>query len=101
VDEADREASGHREEARNMDENYKGHLIQSGAEGIPGSSEWRPSVRIIWHEEGRESIKYFPPGSFRRKFETEKEAESYAHEMSKKWIDDGKPDILRKSLDRD
>jgi hypothetical protein len=79
-----------------MDENYKEHLIQSGGEGIPGSNEWRPSVRVIWHEEGRERIKYFPPGSFQRKFETEKEAESYAHQMAKKWIDDGKPDILPK-----
>jgi hypothetical protein len=39
--------------------------------------------------------------AFQRKFETEKEAESYAHEMSKKWIDDGKPDILPESFDRE
>lgn len=74
-----------------MEELYKEHLIRSGVQPVPESTEWKPTVEVFWIENGKERTKRWMEWDFDRAFPTEKLAEIEAHLFARKWIDDGKP----------
>jgi hypothetical protein len=73
-----------------MKELYKEHYIQSGAEPVPGSAEWKPIVEICWVEGAMDFMQRWTSCDFTRSCATEKLAEIEAHLFAREWIDGGK-----------
>jgi hypothetical protein len=73
-----------------MDEDYKGHRIQSVPRLLPDSNRWSAHVVINWTAGSREEFRRF---DVKRAFATQEEAEQAGLEFGKKWIDDGKPKL--------
>jgi hypothetical protein len=73
-----------------MDEDYKGHHIQSVPRHLlPDSDRWTAQVLINWTEGPRKQFRRF---DVKRGFATEEEAEREGLIFAK-WIDDGKPKL--------
>jgi hypothetical protein len=72
-----------------MNELYKGYLIRSGAEPIPDSTRWKPSVEVQWTKATNEQTKRWTLSDFDRDFATEKLAEIEGHLFARQWIDCG------------
>jgi hypothetical protein len=74
-----------------MDEDYKGHHIQSTAKPIIESGRWIPHVVIRWMRGGvgEEFIQF----DVKRGFATEQDAEEAGVTFAKQWIDERKPRI--------
>ena len=80
-----------------MDEDYKGHHIQSVPRHLlPDSERWTALVVINWTSGPHEQFRRF---DVQRGFATQGEAEQAGLTFAKKWIDDGKPK-LRESWNR-
>ena len=77
---------------KDMEEIYKGHNITALAWQVTDTHEWQPKLMVIWNEAGKEYIKY---PNFGRFFPASREAQEYALAFAKRWIDEGKPDLLR------
>jgi len=75
-----------------MEEIYKGHDITTSAWQVTDTHEWQPKLVVTWNEAGKGNMKY---PNFSRFFPTSQEAEEYALEFAKRWIDEGKPDFSR------
>jgi hypothetical protein len=74
-----------------MDEDYKGHHIQSLPRHLlPDSNRWTVHVVINWMARSREQFREF---EVKRGFATQEEAEREGLAFAKKWIDDGKPPL--------
>ena len=73
-----------------MDEDYKGHHIQSVPRQLPDSRRWTSHVVINWTARSREEFRQF---EVKHGFATEEEAEREGLTFAKKWIDDGKPKL--------
>jgi hypothetical protein len=74
-----------------MDEDYKGHHIQSVPRHLlPDSNRWTAHVVINWTVRSREQFREF---DVKRGFATQEEAEREGLAFAKKWIDDGKPPL--------
>jgi hypothetical protein len=74
-----------------MDEEYKGHHIQSVPRHLlPDSERWTVQVLINWTDGRRKQFRRF---DVKRGFATQGEAEQAGLTFAKKWIDDGKPPL--------
>jgi hypothetical protein len=74
-----------------MDEDYKGHHIQSVPRHLlPDSERWTAQVLINWTDGRRKQFRRF---DVKRGFATEEEAELARLTFARKWIDDGKPKL--------
>jgi hypothetical protein len=73
-----------------MDEDYKGHHIQSVPKHLPDSNRWTAHVVINWTVRSREVFRRF---DVKRGFATQEDAEQGGLTFAKKWIDDGKPKL--------
>ncbi len=74
-----------------MEEDYKGHHIQSVPRHLrPDSERWTAHVVINWTVGSREEIRQF---EVKRGFATQEEAGQEGLTFAKKWIDDGKPKL--------
>jgi hypothetical protein len=74
-----------------MDEDYKGHHIQSVPRHLlPDSERWVAQVLINWTDGTRKQFRRF---DVKRGFATQGEAEQAGLTFAKKWIDDGKPPL--------
>ena len=74
-----------------MDEDYKGHHIQSVPRHLlPDSERWTAQVLINWTDGRRKQFRRF---DVKRGFATEEEAELAGLTFARKWIDDGKPKL--------
>ena len=74
-----------------MDEDYKGHHIQSVPRHLlPDSERWTALVVINWTSGPHEQFRRF---DVQRGFATQGEAEQAGLTFAKKWIDDGKPKL--------
>ncbi len=74
-----------------MDEDYKGHHIQSVPRHLlPDSNRWTAHVVINWNIRSREEFREF---DVKRGFATQEDAELGGLTFAKKWIDDGKPKL--------
>jgi len=68
---------------------YKNHVIEYFGGPIAISDNWRGKVRISWDENGtRKMVPFDSPSTG---FSSLREAELWALDFGKKWIDDGKP----------
>jgi len=77
--------------AKTMDEDYKGHHIQSVPRHLlPDSERWTAQVLINWTDGRRKQFRRF---DVKRGFATEEEAELAGLTFARKWIDDGKPKL--------
>ena len=77
--------------AADMDEDYKGHHIQSVPRHLlPDSERWTAQVLINWTDVYRKHFRRF---DVKRGFATQEEAEREGLTFAKKWIDDGKPKL--------
>jgi hypothetical protein len=74
-----------------MDEDYKGHPINSTARQLPESGRWIPHVIIRWSKgpRGGEFIQF----DVKRGFGSEADAQAEGLIAAKKWIDDRKPKV--------
>lgn len=77
-----------------MDENYKGHQIQSTARYLRDSGRWLPHIVINWTNGPRGQSREF---DVRHGFATEVDAEADGLAFTKQWIDNGKPRIRVKA----
>ena len=82
--------SAPRAAAADMDEDYKGHHIQSVPRHLPDSGRWTAHVVINWTVRFREEFREF---EVKRGFATQEDAERGGLTFAKKWIDDGKPKL--------
>jgi hypothetical protein len=74
-----------------MDEDYKGHHIQSVPRHLlPDSDRWTAQVLVNWTDGRHEQSRRF---DVKRGFATQEEAEEAGLAFAKKWIDDGKPKL--------
>ena len=74
-----------------MDEDYKGHHIQSVPRHLlPDSERWTALVVINWTSGPHEQFRRF---DVKRGFATQEEAEQAGLTFARKWIDDGKPKL--------
>ena len=73
-----------------MDEDYKGHHIQSVPRQLPDSHRWSAHVVIKWTVRSREEFREF---DVKHGFATQEDAELGGLTFAKKWIDDGKPKL--------
>jgi hypothetical protein len=74
-----------------MDEDYKGHHIQSVPRHLlPDSNRWTAQVLINWTDRSRKEFRRF---DVKRGFATQEEAEQAGLAFGRKWIDDGKPKL--------
>jgi hypothetical protein len=73
-----------------MDEDYKGHHIQSVPRHLPDSNRWSSHVVINWTVRSREQFRQF---DVKRGFATQEDAELGGLIFARKWIDDGKPKL--------
>ncbi len=74
------------------EEIYKEHRIEADSMEYE-SGGWPAEATVYWVEQGqgRECSLYHPPG--KDSFPTQDEAETYAIDMAKQWIDGGKPEF--------
>ena len=86
----DQEGAAHHRDRLNMDEDYKGHHIQSVPRQLPDSRRWTSHVVINWIAGSREQFRQF---EIKRGFATQEEGEREGLILAKKWIDDGKPKL--------
>jgi hypothetical protein len=70
-----------------MNELYKGHFIRSGAEPVPDSTRWKPTVEV--QSVNDKQTKRWTVSDFDRDFATEKLAEIEGHLFARQWIDFG------------
>ncbi|HEX2225754.1 MAG TPA: hypothetical protein VHM64_01345, partial [Candidatus Binatia bacterium] len=70
-----------------MNELYKGHFIRSGAEPVPDSTRWKPTVEVQWIKAPNEQTKRWTPSDFESDFATEKLAEIEGHLFARQWVD--------------
>ena len=68
-----------------MDENYKGHHVQTQPTLNPDTNRWTPKGTVSWDEHGTRQIRTLD-GPVDH-CASEEEAGSYAIQMGKKWID--------------
>jgi hypothetical protein len=74
-----------------MEEDYKGHHIQSVPRHLlPDSERWTALVVINWTSGPHEQFRRF---DVKRGFATQGEAEQAGLTFAKKWIDDGRPPL--------
>jgi hypothetical protein len=74
-----------------MDEDYKGHHIQSVPRHLlPDSNRWTAHVVINWTVRSRKQFREF---DVKRGFATQEDAELGGLIFAKKWIDEGKPPL--------
>jgi len=73
-----------------MNETHKGHGIIVTATRLAGAPQWKPSITVIWSEDGKGSVSKL---TLDRAFRLRREAETEGVKFAKKWIDDGKPDL--------
>ena len=73
-----------------MDEDYKGHHIQSVPRHLPDSDRWTSHVVINWTAGSREQFREF---EVKLGFSTQEDAELGGLIFARKWIDDGKPKL--------
>ena len=76
--------------AKTMDEDYKGHHIQSVPRQLPESGRWTAHVVINWTAGSREELRQF---EVKRGFATQEEAEMGGLIFARKWIDGGRPPL--------
>jgi len=72
--------------SKRMHEYYKGCHIYSGADLNANTDCWVPKADISWHEGGNRHSRLLAGPDDR--FHTKAEAESYAIQMARKWVDD-------------
>jgi hypothetical protein len=72
-----------------MNELYKGHFIRSGAEPVPDSTRWKPTVEVQSVKAAHEQPRRWAVSDFDRDFATEKLAEIEGHLFARQWIDSG------------
>ena len=72
-----------------MNRTHKGHTISISVERS-GQREWKPSIRIIWSENGEGKINRL---DVKAAFKRREEAETAGFTLAKRWIDGGKPYI--------
>ena len=70
-----------------MHRTHKGHTIFISAERS-NLREWKPSVKIIWSENGEGKINRL---DLKAAFKQREEAETAGFTLAKSWIDGGKP----------
>ena len=68
------------------DVQYKGWVIEAQSYKSD-SGRWRPKALVSIHEAGNLRT-HVVPAPLERMFDTEADADAYAVEMAKKWIDD-------------
>jgi hypothetical protein len=73
-----------------MDEDYKGHHIQSVPRQLPDSGGWTAHVVINWTAGSRVELRQF---EVERGFATQEEAEMGGLIFARKWIDGGRPPL--------
>jgi hypothetical protein len=74
-----------------MEEDYKGHHIQSVPRHLlPDSERWTTQVLISWTDRRSKQFRRF---DVKRGFATQEEAEREELIFGRKWIDDGKPKL--------
>ena len=73
-----------------MNETHKGHRIIVSVARLAGIPQWKPSLTIIWSEDGKGSVSKL---TLDRAFRARQKAELEGLKFAKKWIDDGKPDL--------
>ena len=76
-----------------MDANYKGHHIQTCSVLDRNTKRWSPAVIISWHENA--TTQYRQLQGPVDQYDSKEEADNFAGELAKKWIDDGKPDLRK------
>jgi hypothetical protein len=76
--------------AKTMDQDYKGHHIQSVPRQLPDSGRWTAHVVINWTAGSREELRQF---EVKRGFATQEEAEMGGLIFARKWIDGGRPPL--------
>lgn len=76
-----------------MDELYNGYFIRSGAEPVPDSRDWKPTVEIRWGLTGKDQVKRWLGCDFPKGFATEKLAEIEGHLFARQWIDSARLDL--------
>ena len=88
----DQDGKNHpRDDRLTMDEDYKGHHIQSVPRHLlPDSDRWVAQVLINWTDGTRKEFRRF---DVKRGFTTQGEAEQAGLAFARKWIDDGKPKL--------
>ena len=72
---------------RQMNRTHKGHTIFIAATRF-GQREWKPSVRVIWSENGEGKLNTL---DVKAAFKAREEAETAGFTFAKSWIDSGKP----------
>ena len=75
-----------------MEVNYKGHHITVNVNPVPGTQEWEAKLLIDSSEESRE---LFQDVTLGKHFATQPEAAGERLAFAKKWIDDGKPSLVK------
>jgi hypothetical protein len=78
-----------------MNRTHKGHTIFISA-GRSGLREWKPSVRIIWSENGEGKTKTLHVSTA---FKQKEKAETAGFTLAKNWIDGGKPQLYRETFE--
>ena len=74
-----------------MDEDYKGHHIQSvPGHLLPDSNRWTAHVVINWTAGSREELRHF---EVKRGYATQEEAEMGGLIFARNWIDGGRPPL--------
>ena len=73
--------------AKTMDEDYKGHHIQSVPRQLPESGRWTAHVVINWTVGSRVELRQF---EVERGFATQEETEMGGLIFARKWIDGGR-----------
>jgi hypothetical protein len=70
---------------------HKGHNINISAARLPKTRQWEPHLTVIWSEDGKGRLHKL---TVNRGFRVREDAEMEGLRFAKKWIDDGKPDLL-------
>jgi hypothetical protein len=72
-----------------MTKTHKGHNILISAARLSVKPIWKPSVRVIWSEDGQGKVNTLDvDGTFNGR----EEAETAGFVFAKNWIDSGKPE---------
>jgi hypothetical protein len=78
-----------RHERELMNKSHKGHNIFISASRSGLRPQWKPSVRVIWSEDGQGKVNAL---DINATFQRREEAETAGFAFAKNWIDIGKPD---------
>jgi hypothetical protein len=73
-----------------MEKHYHAHLIRFAGNRDPESSQWTPTLSVIWSEGGETISRQI---IFKSTFTTEADAQVRAFDFAVNWIDAGKPEI--------